>query len=40
MISNMLGDCDMEDVLRDMFGDHTSVIATREGFDVREYEHD
>ena len=40
MISNMISDDEMESVLRDMFGDHTSVIATREGFDVREYEHD
>ena len=40
LISNMIQDSEMEDVLRDMFGDHVSIIATREGFDVREYEHD
>lgn len=29
-----------EDVFLDMFGDHVQVFATREGFDVQEYEHD
>lgn len=30
----------MEDVMHAMFGDHVMVIATREGFDVQDYEHD
>lgn len=29
-----------EDVFLDMFGDHVQVFATREGFEVTEYEHD
>ena len=31
---------EMEDVLLAMFGDHVKVVATREGFDVDEYDHD
>jgi hypothetical protein len=31
---------EVEDILRDMFGDHVEVIATREGFKVQEYDHD
>mgnify|MGYP003347855693 FL=1 len=30
----------MEDVMQAMFGDHVKVIATREGFDVEDYDHD
>lgn len=29
-----------EDVFLDMFGDHVQVFATREGFDVQDYDHD
>lgn len=29
-----------DSVYKDMFGDHVCVIATRSGFDVRDYEHD
>lgn len=29
-----------DDVLEDVFGDHVSVVATREGFKVKEYEHE
>jgi hypothetical protein len=29
-----------DDVFMDMFGDHCKVFATREGFDVQEYDHD
>lgn len=39
-ISEMIPSADMEDVLEAMFGDHVKVIATREGFDVQEHEHD
>ena len=31
---------EMEDVMRMMFGSHVKVIATRDGFDVEEYDHD
>lgn len=31
---------EMEDVMEAMFGDHVKVIATREGFDVQDYDHD
>jgi hypothetical protein len=31
---------EMEDVMQAMFGDHVKVIATREGFEVDEYDHD
>ena len=30
----------MEDVMKAMFDDHVQVIATREGFEVNDYEHD
>lgn len=29
-----------DDVMESVFGDHVKVVATRKGFDVREYEHD
>lgn len=29
-----------EDVFLDMFGNHVQVFATREGFDVQDYDHD
>lgn len=28
------------DILQDLFGEHSIVVATREGFDVSEYDHD
>lgn len=31
---------EMEDVMLAMFGDHVTVIATREGFEVAEFAHD
>lgn len=31
---------EMESVMLAMFGDHAKIIATREGFDVDEYDHD
>lgn len=30
----------MEDVMLAMFGDHVQVIATRDGFEVNDYDHD
>jgi Zn-finger protein len=31
---------EMESVMEAMFGDHVKVIATRDGFEVEEYDHD
>lgn len=39
-ISHMIGCGDMEPIMRAMFGDHVIVIATKDGFDVDEYDHD
>jgi hypothetical protein len=39
-LGNLLSDNDMSDVMESMFGDSVRVIATREGFDVEEYDHD
>ena len=38
--SKMIQSSEMEDVMKAMFGDHVKVIATPEGFDVDDYEHD
>lgn len=38
--NNMICSSEMEDVMKAMFGDHVKVIATREGFQVEEHEHD
>jgi hypothetical protein len=40
MMSNAISSHEMEDVMLAMFGDHSKVIATRDGFDVEEYDHD
>lgn len=39
-LSKLVGNTEMEDVLLAMFDDHVKVIATRDGFDVSEYDHD
>lgn len=39
-LERMIGSDVMEDVLLAMFDDHATVVATRDGFDVEEYEHD
>ncbi len=31
---------EMEGVMLATFGDHVKVIATRDGFDIQEYDHD
>lgn len=36
----MINSSEMEDVMKAMFGDHVKVVATREGFDVDDYDHD
>jgi hypothetical protein len=38
--SGLIYDSDMEEVMKEMFGDHVRVIATREGFDVQDYDHE
>lgn len=38
--SRMIQSSEMEDVMEAMFGDHVKVVATREGFDVDDYDHD
>lgn len=39
ILRRMLGKID-DTVFLEMFGDHVKVFATREGFDVQEYDHD
>ena len=36
----MIQSSEMEDVMEAMFGNHVKVIATREGFDVQDHDHD
>ena len=38
--NRMICSSEMEDVMKAMFGDHVKVVATREGFDVDDYDHD
>jgi hypothetical protein len=38
--SSMIQSSEMEDIMLMMFGDHARVTATREGFEVDEYDHD
>lgn len=38
--NDFLQSSEMEDVLQDLFGDHVQVIATANGFEVEEYDHD
>lgn len=38
--SNLIQSSEMQDVMKAMFGDHVRVTATREGFDVDDYDHD
>jgi len=40
LMSDAICSGEMEDVMHAMFGDHVKVIATREGFEVEEYEHE
>jgi hypothetical protein len=39
-VSKMIGSSEMEDIMLEMFGDHVKVVATRNGFDVEDYDHD
>lgn len=38
--ANLLTSGDMTDVMEAMFGNHVKVVATKDGFDVEEYDHD
>lgn len=40
LLSQMLQSSEMESIMKAMFDDHSQVIATVEGFNVQEYEHD
>ena len=40
LIDKMISSNEMEDIMKEMFGDHVQVIATRDGFEVTDYEHD
>jgi hypothetical protein len=40
MFAKMINSSEMEDVMLAMFDDHVVVTATRNGFDVTDYEHD
>jgi hypothetical protein len=38
--SGIIQSSEMEGVMEAMFGNHVRVVATRDGFDVEEYDHD
>lgn len=40
LIDKMIQSDEMEEIMKEMFGDHVQITATRDGFDVDEYEHD
>lgn len=40
LIDKMISSSEMEDIMQEMFGDHVQVTATRDGFDLNDYEHD
>ncbi len=40
LLSEMMCSPKMEDIMENLFGDHVQVTATREGFDVHDYDHD
>lgn len=40
LFSKAIGSSEMQDVMLAMFGDHVKVIATRDGFDLNDYDHD
>lgn len=40
LFSRMIQSADFEPVMEAMFGNHVKVIATKDGFDVEEYDHD
>ena len=40
MMARAICSSEMEDVMLAMFGDHSKIVATRDGFEVEEYDHD
>ena len=40
LLGEMICSTEMEDIMENLFGDHVQVTATREGFNVDDYEHD
>lgn len=40
LIDKMIQSKEMEEIMKEMFGDHVSITATRDGFDINDYEHD
>lgn len=40
LINKMISSNEMEEIMQEMFGDHVQVTATRDGFEVTDYEHD
>lgn len=40
LIDKMIQSSEMEEIMKEMFGDHVVITATRDGFDVNNYEHD
>jgi len=38
--NDIISDNNMEDVMRDTFGDHVMIMATIDGFNVEEFDHD
>jgi hypothetical protein len=40
LIRSVINSSEMENILYDVFGDHVQVIATRDGFEVVEFNHD
>ena len=40
LLIEMMCSTKMEDIVENLFGDHVQVTATREGFDVHDYDHD
>lgn len=39
-IDKMISSNEMEEIMKEMFGDHVVITATRDGFEVTDYEHD
>lgn len=40
LLSKMICSGELEDVMEAMFGNHVKVIATRDGFDIEDFNHD
>lgn len=40
LLSKMICSSELENVMESMFGNHVKVIATRDGFDIEDFDHD